>query len=91
MALEAEREEGGNRAEEVYGHERERDPDHRAVLVDLVILRSFGVGVWGCVRKGVIPPKTTTYRRAREIRAEPNIPKKRTPVLAADEPRLYGG
>ena len=46
MALEAEREEGGNRTEEVYGHERERDPDHRAVLVDLVILRSFGVGVY---------------------------------------------
>ncbi len=41
VTLEGEREDGEDPAEEVDGHERERDTDHRAVLVDLVILRSL--------------------------------------------------
>ena len=32
-----------------------------------------------------------TYRRAKEIKVELKIPKKRTSALAADVPRLYEG
>src|SRR6266702_285438 len=39
----------------------------------------------------MLTPQRSTYRRAREIRAELKIPKKSTPTLPADVPRLYEG
>lgn len=42
VVLEDQREDREDAAEEVDEHERERDPEHGAVLVDLVVLRSLG-------------------------------------------------
>src|SRR6266702_2101708 len=39
----------------------------------------------------MLTPLGSTYRRARDIRAELKIPKKSTPALPAVVPRLYEG
>jgi hypothetical protein len=118
LVLEGEREDGEDAAEEVDGHERERDAENRAVLVDLIKLRTLGGAAdkttsyvqkkgkqgffcfWnGREGKGQrarqpqpnLQKKLTTHIRATEIRVEPRMPKKRTPVLPAGVPRLYAG